>query len=225
MVRLGTATLVSRDTAGPQVWTGRVRAWRWHSPGVVDPRLTAALREQLAGRRGRRVGWKLGVGDAERIGDTVSVGHLMDATLLPDGATYDTGGADMHADAEIGVIVGSGYAAALELVDLGNADAGAELVVATNIFHRAVAFGSTHARLPDQLDGRLVVDGVVRASAPAQPIAARLEEAEQVLATVDERLLDGDRVITGSVVQIPVECGQEITADFGELGSVSLRLA
>ena len=225
MVHLGTATSVSRDTAGPQVSTWRVGTWRWHSPGVVDPRLTAALREQLAARSGGRVGWKLGVGDAERIGDTVSVGHLTDATLLPDGATYDTGGADLHADAEIAVIVGSGYAAALELVDLGNANAGAELVVSTNIFHRAVAFGDTRARLPDQLDGRLVVDGVVRASASAQPIAGRLEEAEQVLATVDERLLDGDRVITGSVVQIPAQRGEHITADFGELGSVSLRLA
>ncbi len=35
----------------------------------------------------------------------------------------------------------------------------------------------------------------------------------------------GDRVITGSVVQTPVELGDDVTADFGELGRVTLKLA
>jgi hypothetical protein len=190
----------------------------------IDPRLAAALRAQLATRRGGRVGWKLGVGDAERIGDTLSVGHLTRATLLEPGGTYETGGARLHADAEVAVVVGVGYAAALELVDLTDAADGAEAVVAANIFHRAVAFGETHPRLPDGLVGRLLVDGAVRASGPVARVEERIAEAARVLAAVRERLEEGDRVITGSVVQVAVDRNQEVTADFGPLGSVSVRL-
>jgi len=45
------------------------------------------------------------------------------------------------------------------------------------------------------------------------------------LAAVGERFEPGDRVITGSVVQVPVQPGDEVTADFGSLGQVSLRIA
>jgi hypothetical protein len=192
---------------------------------MVDPRLTAALRRQLEARQAERVGWKIGAGDAERLGETVSVGHLTVATLLEHGATYDPRGAQLHADAEVAVVVGVGYAAALELVDLGNAADGAEAVVVTNIFHRAVAFGETRADLPAGLEGRLVIDGVVRARAAVPGVEERLADAAEVLASVGERLLEGDRVITGSVVQAPVERGRTVTADFGALGRVSLRLA
>jgi hypothetical protein len=190
---------------------------------VIDARLVAALRRQLAARRGGRVGWKLGVGDAERIGDTLSVGHLTTTTLLEDGAAYDTAGAELHADAEIAVVVGVGYAPALELVDLHNAGAGAETVVATNIFHRAVAFGHTADGLPSQ--GALLLNGVVQASESVPDVGERIRSAQQVLAAVGERFEPGDRVITGSVVQVPVQPGDEVTADFGSLGQVSLRIA
>jgi hypothetical protein len=46
-----------------------------------------------------------------------------------------------------------GYAAALELVDLGGTD-DAEEIVATNVFHRAFALAPFHPSLP--------VDGVAR---------------------------------------------------------------
>jgi len=191
----------------------------------VDPRLVAALTRQLASRRGDRVGWKLGVGDAERIGGTLSVGHLTTSTLLEDGQTYDAGGAAIHADAEVAVVVGVGYAPALELVDLSNAGDGADAVVATNIFHRAVAFGDTRIHLPAELEGRLVVNGEVRTRAPVPRLDDRLAEAAAVLAAAGEGLQHGDRVITGSVAQTSVELGDDVTADFGELGRVTLRLA
>ena len=35
-----------------------------------------------------RVGWKLGVGERERIGGELAVGHLTSATRLDPGATY-----------------------------------------------------------------------------------------------------------------------------------------
>ena len=190
---------------------------------MIDPRLVAALRVQLAARHGERVGWKLGAGDSERLGDTLSVGHLTTTTLLEDGATYDSAGAELHADAEIAVVVGVGYAPALELVDLHNSDAGAETVVATNIFHRAVAFGQTADRLPSE--GALLVNGVERARARVPDVGERMRSAEQVLRAVGERFEPDDRVITGSVVQVPVRAGDEVTADFGSLGRVSLRVA
>ena len=112
---------------------------------------------------------------------------------------------------------------ALELVDLGNAGDGAETVVATNIFHRAVAFGPPRRELPAK--GSLVVNGVVRATEPVPEIGERMRSAELVLASVGERFELGDRVITGSVVQVPVQPGDEVAADFGSLGCVSLRIA
>jgi 2-keto-4-pentenoate hydratase len=191
----------------------------------VDPRLVAAFQRQLAQRRGERVGWKVGAGEAERIGETLSVGHLTSETLLDPGATYDTRGARLHVDAEVAVVIGDGYTAALELVDLGNEGTGAENVVATNIFHRAVAFGPARRELPPGLTGRLLVNGEVRVEGTVTNVLDRIREAAAVLAAAGERLEPGDRIITGSVVQVPVQSGDEVTADFGPLGSVTVRLA
>lgn len=189
----------------------------------VDPRLVAALRKQLSARHGDRVGWKLGLGDAERIGATVSVGHLTAATLLEDGETYESGGGELHADAEIAVVVGAGYAPALELVDLSSAGDGAEAVVAANIFHRAVAFGPPGRQLP--ATASLLVNGVVRATDVMPDVSGRIRSADRVLAAVGERFEPGDRVITGSIVQVPVQPGDDVTADFGSRGRVSLKIA
>ena len=129
----------------------------------------------------------------------------------------------MHADAEVAVVVGVGYAPALELVDLSNDGAGAETVVATNIFHRAVAFGPLRTEVP--ASGSLIVNGDVRARAPVAELEERMREAADVLAAVGERFELGDRVITGSVVQAPLQPGDEVTADFGLLGRVTLTVA
>jgi hypothetical protein len=57
----------------------------------VDPRLVAATERQLLALRRTladgyaRIGWKLGIGNAERIGDSLAVGHLTTATRLPGG--------------------------------------------------------------------------------------------------------------------------------------------
>lgn len=89
-------------------------------------------------RGASHVGWKVGAGDRERIGDGIVVGHLTSASVLDPGATYRAhAGAALHADAELALLVGregaiDGYAAAPELVDL--ADAGdAEQIVAANV--------------------------------------------------------------------------------------------
>jgi 2-keto-4-pentenoate hydratase len=193
---------------------------------TVDPRLVAATKMQLAAYGGARLGWKLGMGDAERIGSHPAVGQLV--TLLEDGDAYAaTAPVDLRADAEIAVRIGQPlqYAPALEIVDLGlPRDAGE--VVAANIFHRAVAIGPFRRQLPGGTRGALSVDGVVRDSAPApDDLDERLRAAGEVLAAVDERFSPGDAVITGSIVQVPIARGQHVVADFGDVGRVALTIA
>lgn len=202
----------------------------------VDSRLASALARQLAARRrtlergAAHVGWKVGAGDRERIGDGIVVGHLTSASVLEPGAAYRAEpAAALHADAEVALLIGragaiDGYGAALELVDL--ADGGsAEDIVATNVFHRAVAFGRWHRALPRDAAGALVVDGVTVAHAAVPRDHAQKAHAVAVLLdTVGEELRAGDLLITGSVVQVRVRPGSQVAADFGELGRVAIEV-
>ena len=198
----------------------------------VDPRLTAAVREQLGNRRPHgagRVGWKVGAGDAERIGDEpVAVGCLTSATLLEPGATYRGGGRELRADAEVAVEIAEDgtparFAVALEICDFAGPPA-PEDIVAGNIFHRAVAFAPPTSCVPDALE--VVVNGESRrARRVAFDPAARVAAVRRVLDVVGERLEPGDRVITGSVVQVPVARGDEVVAAAGGAGRVGLVIA
>jgi 2-keto-4-pentenoate hydratase len=214
----------------------------------ADPRLLAALRRQLERRDeivsdgASQLGWKLGIGAAESIGGEIAVGHLTSATLLEPGESFRAGDATMlHADAEIAVELGGdiepgageaavaaairGYRPALEIVDLAG-DEEAEEAIAGNVFHRALALGELRPGLAGALGAQLVLNGEIRkeARAPAD-LAPRLAAAARVLAAVGERIQTGAVVITGNVVQVPVAAGDEVTAAFGSLGSVSLRIA
>jgi 2-keto-4-pentenoate hydratase len=198
---------------------------------TVDPRLVAAVREQLARRPdgAARVGWKVGAGSGERIGvEPVAVGSLTTATLLEPGATYRGGGGDLRADAEVAVEVGPDgaavrYGVALELCDLADR-AAPEDVVAANVYHRAVVFGPLTDSVPEALE--VVVDGETRGAAPVEEDpSVRLGQVARVLAAVGERLEDGDRVITGSVVQVPIGRGDEVVADAGPLGRIGVVVA
>ena len=80
----------------------------------TDPRLVAALTAQLGLWRvalaegADRVGWKLGMGEGERIGPGPVIGHLTSATQLEPGATYRARGAvDLRADAEVAIRLGA----------------------------------------------------------------------------------------------------------------------
>ena len=48
--------------------------------------------------------------------------------------------------------------------------------------------------------------------------------AARLLASVGERLQARDSLITGSVVQVPVEPGDEVIADLGPLGRIHLSI-
>ena len=99
-------------------------------------------------------------------------------------------------------------------------------IVEANVFHRAFALGgSTRAALDPVTCGRLLVNGEERAAAPVgDGHEERVRAVADMLAAVGERLLPGDVLITGSVVQVPVRPGDEVVADLGELGSVRLHV-
>jgi 2-keto-4-pentenoate hydratase len=118
-----------------------------------------------------------------------------------------------------------GYAAALELVDLAGTD-DPERIVAENIFHRAVAFGPVQRALPPSLEGRLAVGGETRAAGAADGDYVSLVAAvARELGAVGERLEPGDRIITGSFIQVPVDVGDEVAAELGALGRAELSIA
>ncbi len=216
----------------------------------IDPQLASALARQLDHRRtlllegAERVGWKLGLGTRERIGDGPVIGHLTSATRLEPGASYrPVGAAALHADAEVALELGrdvepdadaraaraaiAGFAPALELVALGGAPDDPEAIVAHNVFHRAFALGRPRASMPvDGIEARIAVDGDVRAAARSPvDFADRVCAAARLLGAVGELLQAGDRLITGSIVQVPVQPGEEVVADLGALGRLRLRIA
>jgi 2-keto-4-pentenoate hydratase len=198
----------------------------------VDPRLVAAVREQLARRPADApiVGWKYGSGDGERIGDEIAVGHLTTKSVLEDGATYRLGGADLHADVELAVELGPdgasvAYAVALEICDLA-CDGSPEEVVAANDYHRAVVFAPFVDARPSSPEAALVINGTKRASGQiAADAEERVAAVARVLRAAGEELRPGDRVITGLVVNTPVRPGDDVVAEMGELGSVRLAIA
>lgn len=216
----------------------------------VDPRLVAALESQLEFWRAalasgaQRVGWKLGMGEGERIGAGPVVGHLTTATQLePCGAYRLEGAVDLRADAEVAVLLGAdvdpetglaaaaaaiaGYGAALELLDLGAPPPGdPERIVATNIWHRAFALDPLDRPAPpDGAQGRLLIDGEVCAGGPlAKDCPGLVQATANLLGAVGERLQAGDCLITGSIVQVPIGRGDEVTAELGPLGQAHLSI-
>jgi 2-keto-4-pentenoate hydratase len=207
---------------------------------VVDSRLVAATRKQLSARKrllddgATHVGWKLGMGERESIGGHVVVGYLSSATVLDPGASFAaTGGEDLHVDVEAYVALSGdgpdaigGYGVALEVVDLTRLDGEPDSVVATNIFHRAVSFA---AATPDEPRGAwagIRVNGELRQTGCwPEDLADRLSAAAEVLAAAGESLRAGDRIITGSVVQVPVTPGDSLAAVIRGDAVVSLEIA
>jgi 2-keto-4-pentenoate hydratase len=215
----------------------------------IEQKLTLALRTQLEERRAvllagnAHVGWKLGVGERERIGPGPVVGHLTSATQHQPGSQYGLRELRApHADVEVALELGadvrsevdpdealsaiSGYGAALEIVDLDPDLEDPQRIVASNVFHRAFVLGPTDRPLPDQLTGSLRVDGEVRASTTvaATGYGKLLAYVGGLLGQIGMSLRSGDKLIMGSIVQAPIGSGTHVVADLGELGHVGLHL-
>ena len=216
----------------------------------VDVRVAAALarqhaeREATAGAGATRIGWKLGVGQRESIAGDIAVGYLTSATCLPPGAAYAASREDrmLHADVELFVEFGRDvpaaaeadaveaaverYGVALEIVDLSPLPDEPDSVVEGNVFHRAVAFGSSRTDVPRDARAAATVNGQEEASAAvAANVYEKLTPAAQLLDAVGERFRAGDRVITGSIVQVPVDRGDEVVGAISGIGDVALRVS
>lgn len=209
--------------------------------------LEEAYQQQLAHWRatldsgGHRIGWKIGLNPPEvqaKLGLSGPViGHLTSATLLgADGSHSLAGAAAPKAEPEIAIEIGpdktiAGLAPAIELVDIPALPAGPDEVgdvVATNIFHRAVAIGSSKpVKSPDGVLMTFSVDGqaVREADVSAYPLADMIHAAADTLDAAGERLEAGDRIIAGALAPPPdVQAGQVLKLDLGPLGAIQVQL-
>jgi 2-keto-4-pentenoate hydratase len=206
---------------------------------VVTPRLLTAMREQLAARHqlmqdgAAHVGWKLGMGDRESIDGHIVVGYLTSATRLAPGVTYRSNSIeDLHVDVEAYVELAGdgpdaigGYGVALEIVDLTPLDDEPDSIVATNIFHRAVGFGPSAPAEPRNPEAGIRVNGELRRTNPwPQDIRERLTAAAEVLDAIGIGLRAGDRIITGSIVQVPIAAHDRIAAVIDGETAVTLEI-
>lgn len=214
----------------------------------IDPRLIAALAKQLEHRQAvlddgaKHVGWKLGMGDRESIGGEIAVGHLTAQTVVDPGGQYRADfGEELYADAEAvaelgreidprdstDAVVGAiaRYGAALEIVDLRPFPGEPETVVVANVFHRAVAFSDLTSKPPADVSVSLSIDSELRAVGEwPNDLADRISRAARILETVDERLRQGDRIITGSIVQVPVETSNTVVARVGDRAAIGIEI-
>jgi len=217
----------------------------------VHPRVAAALDEQLArwrmalGAGERRIGWKLGLNFAEVaevIGDDPIIGHLTTRTLLRTGGSYIAqDGADLRAETEIALAIGqdvaadvnadearaaiAGAAVALEIVDVNRPPDDLEGIVIENAFHRAFVLGRARPVDPSRLEGRLTINGELRASATAaDDHSAVVRAVAQLLASAGEQLQRGDQILSGALTHVPIQPGDEIGAGIRALGTVTLTL-
>ncbi|HEX2232343.1 MAG TPA: fumarylacetoacetate hydrolase family protein [Thermoleophilaceae bacterium] len=203
----------------------------------VNPRVIAALEAQLRSWRreleagGGRVGWKVAydIPEIEEVvGDEPVIGHLTTATLLDDGDSHSAAGARaLRAEVELAVEApGSGFAVALELVDVDPPQDDLEGIVAANVFHRAVALGGGRPDVPPAAQGRLLVNGELREGARVSAdIGATPAVVARQLEAVGERLEPGDRILTGAIARVPVGAGDRVRAEIDGLGGVEVEIS
>lgn len=206
--------------------------------------LEEAMHQQLGHWRAtldsgaNRLGWKIGFNSPElqeKLGiDHSVVGNLTTATLLGADGSHSLAGAEKAlVEPEIAIEMGpegsiAGLAVAAEVIDMPAPPAPEEVgeVVAANIFHRAVAIGSS--RRIDSADGVeavLSVNGEVqqRGDAGATDLLATIALVFGVLEEAGERLEAGDRIIAGTLAPpAPVQPGDTAAVDLGPLGSLDL---
>jgi 2-keto-4-pentenoate hydratase len=171
-----------------------------------------------------RVGWKIALGLVDGQ-EEPQLGHLTSATRIEDGGTYHRGGdRELRAEAELAVVVGVGYAAAIELVDVGRPPSDLDSIVAANVFHRAFVLG-TARREPPAAVSLSVGATVHQPDQPGEAPEAAIAHAARHLAAAGERLERGDVLLTGSRIHVPVAPGDLVELDMGALGRLGVRIA
>jgi 2-keto-4-pentenoate hydratase len=207
----------------------------------VNAAVAAGMRAQLERRRARlhdgdrRLGWKIGLNDPkamERLGlDRPVVGHLLDSRRHDPGEALSLAGTTSPAiEPEVAIHLDddgqlAGVGPALELIDAAPPFEDLERIIADNIFHRAVVLGpaASVAKLPKRV--RVARNGAEeRAGDVAVDLAGTVALVAERLDAAGERLEAGDHIIAGSLTPaVRVVPGDHLTADFGELGELTIR--
>ena len=186
-----------------------------------------------------RIGWKIGLNTPEiqeKLGlERSVVGHLTTATLIgADGSHSLAGAQDPRVEAEIAIVMGAkgeiaGLAPAMEVVDIDPSMSDAGEIVAANVFHRAVAIGST-----SEVASAEGVRAELRlGTRPGQTADAGALDLHEIVALVDETLrsagesLDaGDRIIAGSLTPpAAVTAGDRASVHLGPIGKLEIAFS
>jgi 2-keto-4-pentenoate hydratase len=180
-----------------------------------------------------RIGWKVGFGSPEgqrRLGlDRPLVAPLPDSGLVDHGAVVSLDGWTKPVlEVEVAAWIGHGLGVAIELADVEFPPDDPERIVASGIYHRNVVLGPPRAQSLDGVGVRIVCDG--EEVGATDDLTALTGEHDWVLAAVaaaaGRDLLDGEVVITGTVVPaFPIAPGQHWHVDMGALGALSIALA
>ena len=198
----------------------------------MDERVERGMQRQLEAAPDDRIGWKLALNapaivKALGIGEP-ALGGLFRSRVASSGSHSLAGATRPAVEPELLIQAGEGGAvarlgAALEVVDLDRPLDDVEEVVAANIFHRAVAFGS----LSDFVDpGR----AVFRVNEEERAVVDSFERPIETLAFVDRflqglggGLAEGELVIAGALAPAtPVVAGDIAALSVDGIGAVSL---
>jgi 2-keto-4-pentenoate hydratase len=192
-----------------------------------------------------RVGWKIGHDIPEvtaHSGHCPVVGYLTSWTAIEDGGAWSRQGSDLRAEAEFAVSIGAdlhandaasvpvqaiaGLCAALEIVDVDRPPGDLDAVMGSDVFHRAVAFGPTRSVTPDELGHATLHlnDTVHYASEPMPDPLWVVRTAAEILAQFGERLLTGDRILSGSFIHQRLGHARLASVAIRGLGRVSLAI-
>jgi 2-oxo-hept-3-ene-1,7-dioate hydratase len=202
-------------------------------------RTLLARRDDELAAGAKPLGWKIGFNTPaiqEHFGlSEPVVGYLTDAGLTRDGAMVGLDGWSAPAvEVEVAIRVGGdlgvgGLAPALELVDLRVPFDDIEVVLADNICQRGVVFGE---EVPG-IDPWGVAAKVTKTDASGDTVVleGRISEdpatttafVRSYLATHGAQLVEGDRIIAGSMVApVAVAAGDSLSITFGPLGTLRI---
>lgn len=193
--------------------------------------------------QGQRLGWKIGFGERaaqERAGlRQLLIGFLRRDRLLPTGGKFlIPPNAGIKAEVEVAIRLGRdidakvnpteaeaaivAMATAVEVVDVTQPLIGIEALLAGNLYHAAVSIGAELSVLPavlrQNIQARLLVNGLKAGTSEASRLPASFGEivqvTEQTLSAHGERLLAGDWIICGAIIEpLVVKAGDEIEVE------------
>jgi 2-keto-4-pentenoate hydratase len=195
-------------------------------------------RRQILAQGAEPLGWKVGFNVPEiqrKLGlDAPLAGFLTTDGLLEDGAEWSLGGqGEVVAESEVAVELGddgrsiAAVLPALELADPPDLEQDVDMILAGNIFHRAVAFGP---RAEGAAPGaaRILVNGEEQHALSGEQAGANLARMVEAvagrLAEAGEELRPGERIITG-VLAPPHQAkpGDTVRLELDQVGGVELR--